>query len=112
MAFLASIGAINVKADHTKQKVQDFINLSIDEKSYWRMSSDEQKIVAMDSAYFRSAEVDTLPGDVTNAKEKLGWVPRTKCDELVVEMVRGDLKAGERDELIKDPGYKAMGYHE
>lgn len=69
-------------------------------------------IVAVDPRYFRPTEVETLLGDPTKAKEKLGWTPKTTFDELVAEMVREDLKSAERDELIKKHGYKAMDYHE
>ena len=69
-------------------------------------------IVAVDPRYFRPTEVETLLGDPAKAKEKLGWTPRITFDELVSEMVREDLKAAERDELVKKHGYKAMDYHE
>jgi GDPmannose 4,6-dehydratase len=69
-------------------------------------------IVKVDPRYFRPTEVDTLLGDPTKAREKLGWTPRTRFDELVAEMVREDLKSAERDELVKKHGYKAMDYHE
>lgn len=69
-------------------------------------------IVAVDSGYFRPTEVETLLGDPTKAKEKLGWTPKTSFDELVTEMVREDLKSAERDELIKKHGHKTMNYHE
>ncbi|MDO8314047.1 MAG: GDP-mannose 4,6-dehydratase [Rugosibacter sp.] len=69
-------------------------------------------IVKVDPRYFRPTEVDTLLGDPTKAREKLGWTPKTGFDELVAEMVREDLKSAERDELIKKHGYKAMDYHE
>ena len=69
-------------------------------------------IVAVDPRYFRPTEVETLLGDPSKAKEKLGWVPRISFEELVAEMVREDLKAAERDELVKKHGYKAMDYHE
>ena len=46
------------------------------------------------------------------AREKLGWIPKTTFEQLVVEMVREDIKIAERDELIKKHGYKAMDYHE
>ena len=65
-----------------------------------------------DPRYYRPTEVETLLGDPTKAKEKLGWTPKTTFDELVAEMVREDLKSAERDELIKHHGYKAMDYHE
>ena len=69
-------------------------------------------IVAVDPRYFRPTEVETLLGDATKAKEKLGWTPRISFEELVSEMVREDLKSAERDELVKKHGYKAMDYNE
>jgi len=69
-------------------------------------------VVAVDPRYFRPTEVETLLGDPTKAKQKLGWTPKITFDELVAEMVREDLKSAERDELIKKHGYKAMDYHE
>jgi GDPmannose 4,6-dehydratase len=69
-------------------------------------------IVAVDPRYFRPTEVETLLGDPAKAREKLGWVPRIGFAELVAEMVREDLKAAERDELVKRHGFKAMDYHE
>jgi GDPmannose 4,6-dehydratase len=68
--------------------------------------------VAVDPRYFRPTEVETLLGDPSNAKKKLGWTPRITFEELVAEMVRKDLKSAERDELIKRHGYKTMNYHE
>ncbi|MGB4812482.1 MAG: GDP-mannose 4,6-dehydratase [Methylophilaceae bacterium] len=69
-------------------------------------------IVKIDPRYFRPTEVETLLGDPTKAKEKLGWVPKTTFHELVTEMVREDLKSAERDELVKKHGYTAYDYHE
>ena len=69
-------------------------------------------IVAVDPRYFRPTEVETLLGDPGKAKNKLGWTPKITFDELVAEMVREDLKAAERDELVKKHGYKTMDYHE
>jgi len=69
-------------------------------------------IVRVDPRYFRPTEVETLLGDASKAKNKLGWTPKISFDELVSEMVREDLKSAERDELIKKHGYKAMDYHE
>lgn len=69
-------------------------------------------IVRVDSRYFRPTEVESLLGDPTKAKEKLGWAPKTTFDELVAEMVREDLKSAERDELVKRHGFAAYDYHE
>jgi len=62
-------------------------------------------IVAIDPRYFRPTEVETLLGNAAKARQKLGWVPRIRFHELVAEMMREDLKAAERDELVKKHGY-------
>jgi GDPmannose 4,6-dehydratase len=69
-------------------------------------------IVKVDPRYFRPTEVETLLGDPTKAREKLGWTPKTSFQELVSEMVREDLKSAERDELVKKHGYSAYDYLE
>lgn len=69
-------------------------------------------VVRVDPRYFRPTEVETLLGDPTKAREKLGWTPRTSFEELVQEMVREDLKSAERDELVKRHGYSAFDHHE
>jgi GDPmannose 4,6-dehydratase len=51
--------------------------------------------------------VDTLLGDASKAREKLGWRPKISFDELVREMVREDMKAAERDALVTLHGYYA-----
>jgi GDPmannose 4,6-dehydratase len=81
----------------------------VDEKGY---DAQGKCIVQVDPRYFRPTEVETLLGDATKAREKLGWTPSTGFDELVAEMVREDLKAAERDELVKKHGFKAMDRHE
>ena len=69
-------------------------------------------IVRVDPRYFRPTEVESLLGDATKARVKLGWTPRTTFAELVAEMVREDLRSAERDELVKKHGFKAMDHHE
>lgn len=66
----------------------------------------------MDPRYFRPTEVETLLGDPSKGKTKLGWRPKTTFEELTAEMLREDLQSAERDELIKYHGYKSMDYHE
>jgi len=106
--------------------VRDFVNATaaelgiqirwegsgVGEKGYWQKPDGEKLIVAVDPRYFRPTEVDTLLGDPTKAKEKLGWEPKTTFEELVAEMVSEDLKTAQRDELIKQHGFAAMDYHE
>ena len=102
--------------------VRDFVNAAakeldisiawqgtgVEEKGYWG----DKCIVQVDPRYFRPTEVDTLLGDPTKAKQKLGWEPKTSFEDLVSEMVREDYKSAQRDELIKRHGYQAMDYHE
>lgn len=69
-------------------------------------------IVSVDPRYFRPAEVDSLLGDATKARNKLGWKPRVNFKQLVREMMQEDLISAERDDLVKRNGYKAYDYHE
>lgn len=112
-----------VIATGKQYSVRDFVNAAAEElgvKITWEGDEVEEKgydasgkcIVAVDPLYFRPTEVETLLGDPRKAKEKLGWVPKTSFQDLVAEMVREDLKAAERDELVKTHGYKTMDYHE
>lgn len=74
--------------------------------------SDGRIAVSVDPRYFRPAEVETLLGDPTRARERLGWTPRTTFAELVAEMAREDLKSASRDELVKRHGFAAADFHE
>jgi len=69
-------------------------------------------IVAVDPRYFRPAEVETLLGDPSKAKAKLGWSAKVSFEQLVEEMVTSDLKSAERDELVKRHGHRPYDYHE
>jgi len=112
-----------VIATGVQYSVRDFVNVAAEElgmKISWNGSGIEEKgydsvgrcIVTVDSRYFRPTEVETLLGDTSKAKKKLGWTPKVGFKELVAEMVREDLKASERDELVKRHGYAAFDYHE
>lgn len=69
-------------------------------------------IVAVDPVYFRPTEVETLLGDPTKAKEKLGWTPKIAFGELVREMVQADLEEAKRDELVQRAGFKVNQHQE
>jgi GDPmannose 4,6-dehydratase len=125
-----------VIATGVQYSVRDFVNASarelgmdvrwegtgVNERGYWTNSPsagedapDERlvtPIVSVDPRYFRPTEVETLLGDPTKAKQKLGWTPKIGFEELVAEMVRDDLKSAERDELVTRHGHKAMDYYE
>ncbi len=63
-------------------------------------------IVRVDPRYFRPAEVETLLGDPTKAKDKLGWVPEITVEEMCAEMVASDLEVARRHALLKAHGHK------
>ena len=112
-----------VIATGVQYSVRDFVNAAAKELAIaitWQGQGVEETgtdqngnvIVRVDQRYFRPTEVETLLGDPTKAKEKLGWTPKITFDELVSEMVREDLKSAERDELVKKHGYATFDYHE
>jgi GDPmannose 4,6-dehydratase len=68
--------------------------------------------VEIDPRYFRPTEVDSLLGDASKAKEKLGWEPQVGFDDLVKIMVTEDLKEAEKDHLCHSAGFKVFNYHE
>lgn len=112
-----------VIATGTQFSVRDFVSAAARELGmtiHWEGRGVEEKgydasgkcIVAVDPRYFRPTEVETLLGDATKAREKLGWTPKIKFSELVAEMVREDLRSAERDELVKQRGFSAYDFHE
>ena len=62
-------------------------------------------IVQIDPRYYRPTEVETLLGNPTKAKEKLGWVPEITLDEMIVEMVASDLEKAKQHALLSKYGY-------
>jgi len=69
-------------------------------------------LVRVDPRYFRPTEVETLLGDPTKARQKLGWIPEVGFAELVSEMVKEDLEGAQRDAMIAKEGYKVYSRHE
>ncbi|MGZ3236501.1 MAG: GDP-mannose 4,6-dehydratase, partial [Burkholderiaceae bacterium] len=112
-----------VIATGVQYSVRDFVNAvaqELDIKIIWKGKGVAEKgydatgkcIVAVDPRYFRPTEVETLLGDATKAKQKLGWVPQTSFAQLVKEMVQADLNKAQRDELVKRHGYDTLNRHE
>ena len=81
----------------------------VDEKA---VNEKGKAVVAVDPRYFRPAEVETLLGDPSKARSKLGWSAKVSFEQLVEEMVTEDLKSAERDELVKRHGHRPYDYHE
>ena len=72
--------------------------------------SDTGKVVVrIDPRYFRPAEVETLLGDPSKAKEKLGWTPTTTLEELVAEMVSTDQEEARKEATLKREGFSVVG---
>ena len=69
-------------------------------------------IIRIDPGYFRPTEVDSLLGDASKAKEKLGWMPEIPFRQLVTEMVQEDLKTAKRDNLCSEHGFYVQKNHE
>ena len=111
-------------ATGVQYSVRDFVNFAwgylgkvvcwegegMNEKGY--ESETGKLIVAVDSRYFRPTEVETLLGDPTKAKEKLGWEPQINFKEMVYEMMENDINIAKRDSLVKKHGFKAPDYLE
>ena len=111
-------------ATGVQYSVRDFVNFAwghlgktirwegegMDEKGY--DSETGNLIVEVDKRYFRPTEVETLLGDSTKAKEKLGWEPKITLEEMVHEMMENDIKIAKRDSLVKDFGFKAPNFNE
>ena len=86
-------------------KTINWVGEGIDEKGY---DTDTGKlIVSVDSRYFRPTEVETLLGDPSKAKEKLGWEAKITLEEMVHEMMENDITIAKRDSLVKEHGFKA-----
>lgn len=112
-----------VIATGEQYSVRDFINAVAQELEInlvWQGKGESEKaydqngkcVIAVDPRYFRPAEVETLLGNPTKAKEKLGWVPKTTFKELVKEMAHEDFQAAKRDQLVQQHGFKSFSYFE
>ncbi len=112
-----------VIASGEQYSVRDFVNAAAAELGIsivWKGAGADEKgydtsgrcIVSVDPRYFRPTEVETLLGDASKARAKLGWTPKITFRNLVAEMVHQDLKEAERDELVKRHGFNTYNYHE
>ena len=111
-------------ATGVQYSVRDFVNFAwshlgktirwegegMNEKGY--DSETGNLIVEVDPRYFRPTEVETLLGDPSKAKEKLGWEPKITLEEMVYEMMENDINIAKRDSLVKEYGFKAPDFNE
>ena len=112
-----------VIATGIQYSVRDFVNAvahELDLKLVWQgigiaehaVDGEGKTRVAIDPRYFRPTEVESLLGDATKARTKLGWQPKTTFAELVTEMTQHDLLAAKQQALIKDHGYPTLNQKE
>ncbi len=104
--------------------VRDFVNAAFAEVGValdWRGAGVNEEglcrqsgrvLVQVDPRYFRPTEVETLLGDPSKAKARLGWAPETTLEEMVKEMVREDRRDAEKDEFCKREGFRVFDYFE
>jgi len=110
-------------ATGVQYSVRDFVNFAwghLDKTIRWEGEGIDEKgydtetgnlIVAVDKRYFRPTEVETLLGDPSKAKEKLGWEPKITLEEMVREMMENDINLAKRDSLVKKHGFKAPDFN-
>jgi len=107
-----------VIATGEQYSVRDFVNAAAEclgMKLTWKGKGVDESatdakgnvVVRVDAKYFRPTEVETLLGDASRARAKLGWAPKTTFRELVKEMCDADLAEAERDALVSSHGFKA-----
>ncbi len=113
-----------VIATGKQYSVRDFVNAAgalLELKIDWRGSGVEEEgvdtvtgrtVVRVDPRYFRPTEVETLLGDASKAREKLGWTAEVEFPALVAEMVASDLEIAKRDSLVAKEGFRVYHHHE
>jgi GDPmannose 4,6-dehydratase len=95
---------VNLAAEYLEMKLK-WQGSGLDEKAY-----DEKGnvVISVDPTYFRPTEVETLLGDASKAKEKLGWTPKITFNELVKEMAFSDLELTRREVVLNGKGLRVL----
>ena len=113
-----------VIATGMQHSVRDFVNIAykyLGKSINWEGEGLHEKgydaengnlVIAVDPRYFRPAEVETLLGDPSKAREKLGWQPKITFEEMINEMMENDINIAKRDSLVKKHGFKAPDFNE
>ena len=113
-----------VIASGEQHSVREFVEMAfkeVDIEIRWEGKGVDEKgidsksgkvLVEVDPSYFRPTEVESLLGDPTKAKKKLGWKPKISFSDMVAEMVREDIQEAKKDEYCKNGGFKTFHYFE
>ena len=107
MAFLH----IGVELDFKGEGLNEIATIAASNNPKYKLEKGKE-VLAIDPKYFRPTEVDLLIGDPSKAKEKLGWEPKIKLEELVNDMMTSDLILMAKDQYLNDGGYKTLNYFE
>ena len=99
--------------------VLEFKGEGMDEKGFVKNCNDKRfkleigkEVVAVDKNYFRPTEVDMLIGDASKAKNKLGWIPEYSLQDLIKEMMAHDVHLMQKDQYLKEGGFRVNNYYE
>jgi GDPmannose 4,6-dehydratase len=97
----------------------EFKGEGVDEKAFVKACNNPEyqvaigkEVLSVDPKYFRPTEVDLLIGDPTKANTKLGWVPEYDLKDLIKDMMQSDVKLMQKDQYLKDGGYRILNYFE
>jgi GDPmannose 4,6-dehydratase len=104
---------------HTVRELVDIATAELGIRISWEGEGPDEKgldaqtgrvVVAVDPTYFRPTEVDTLLGDPSKARNKLGWFPEISFEQMVAEMVQADLKGAQKDDLCLKEGFETFNH--
>ncbi|NAY91239.1 GDP-mannose 4,6-dehydratase [Muricauda sp. JGD-17] len=97
----------------------EFKGNGVDEKAYVKTCNNPdyqleigKEVLAVDPKYFRPTEVDLLIGDATKARTKLGWIPEYDLQGLVKDMMQSDVKLMQKEQYLREGGYRILNYFE
>jgi len=121
--FVLATGKTTTVRDFVRMSFQqlgielEFTGKGKEEKAVVKAAADNpeligKEIVNVDENYYRPTEVDLLIGDPSKAREKMGWTPKYDLDALIKEMVHADLELFNRDQLLKEAGYRVNNQYE
>ena len=110
----AGVNEVGIIDSMDYEKYQKAINPNNEQQTTSNKKRPEigKEVLSIDPNYFRPTEVDSLIGDPTKAKEKLGWVPEHDLPSLVKDMMQADVKLMQKDQYLKKGGYSANNYYE
>ena len=110
----AGVNEVGIIDSMDYEKYQKAINPNNEQQTTSNKKRPEigKEVLSIDPNYFRPTEVDSLIGDPTKAKEKLGWEPEYDLESLVEDMIQSDVKLMQKQQYLKNRGYQTNNYFE